>query len=292
MRKLSSFILIADDGEQIICMGQVALVLYVVHLGAGKHVVFLHDIPAYAKSIIAMECLYCIGTASFKFSALLLFHRIFGSVPRFTALLWSLAVLIIANNVAEIFLSVFQCTPVNKAWDPTVPGSCVDIILAACIPGAINVLSDFITVLLPMPLVWGLQMPLNRKIQLVAIFLLSGFVCIASTYRTVVVKRLSHQDASWADVDPAIWAVVENAIGIVSASLPTMRPLYVFLVRGHYCSVVEAHHCQRCTARNSKESGSTSAESSESRGRANDSYSSGTRIVEKGDAKVATAEIV
>jgi len=80
-----------------------------------QNVIFLHDIPAYAKSIIAMECLYCIGTASFKFSALLLFHRIFGSVPRFTALLWSLAVLIIANNVAEIFLSVFQCTPVNKA---------------------------------------------------------------------------------------------------------------------------------------------------------------------------------
>ena len=132
-----------------------------------------HDFDT-AQTIITMEVLYCIGTAAFKFSALLLFHRIFGLVPRFTAVLWCFAAVILANNIAEVFLSIFQCVPVHKAWNPEVQGSCVNILLAACIPGSINVVSDVFTVLLPLPLIWTLHMERNRKIQLVGIFLLSG----------------------------------------------------------------------------------------------------------------------
>lgn len=47
-----------------------------------------------------------------------------------------------------------------------------------------------------------------------------------------------------ADVDPIIWAIVENCIGVVSASLPTMRPIYGLLVRGHYCG--SERTCDRC----------------------------------------------
>ncbi|KAF6219618.1 hypothetical protein HO133_004087 [Letharia lupina] len=177
-RRLSKARILADDYmilfALIICMGQVAACLYSVHLGAGKHVILLKDPAAYAKTIIAMEVLYCIGTAAFKYSALLLFHRIFGSVPRFTAFLWCFAFVILANNIAEVFLSIFQCTPVHKAWDLNVEGSCVNILLAACIPGSLNVISDVVTFLLPIPLIWNLHMERNRKIQLVGIFLLSG----------------------------------------------------------------------------------------------------------------------
>ena len=140
---------------------------------SGVFTAYIHNSDT-AQTIIAMEVLYCAGTAAFKYSALLLFHRIFGLVPRFTAVLWCFAFFILANNVAEIFLSIFQCVPVHKAWDSEVPGSCVNILLAAPIPGAINVVSDVFTVLLPVPLIWSLHMERNRKIQLVGIFLLSG----------------------------------------------------------------------------------------------------------------------
>ncbi|CAD6572261.1 MAG: hypothetical protein ASARMPRED_005213 [Alectoria sarmentosa] len=177
-RRLSKSRILADDYmiffALIICMGQVATCFYSVHLGAGKHVILLKDPAAYAKTIISMEVLYCIGTAAFKYSALLLFHRIFGSVPRFTTFLWFFAFVILANNIAEIFLSIFQCTPVHKAWDLDVEGSCVNILLAACIPASINVVSDVVTFLLPLPLIWNLHMERNRKIQLLGIFLLSG----------------------------------------------------------------------------------------------------------------------
>lgn len=141
-------------------------------VGSTQGHVFVSD--SFDQTIISTEVLYCMGTAAFKFSALLLFHRIFGLVRRFTVLLWAMAFVVAANNIAEIFLSIFQCTPVHKAWDQGVAGSCVNILLAACIPGAINVFTDFAIVLLPIPMVWRLQMGRSRKIQLVGVFLLSS----------------------------------------------------------------------------------------------------------------------
>lgn len=66
------------------------------------------------QTIISMEVLYCIGTAAFKYSALLLFHRIFGSVPHLTAFLWCLAFVILANNIAEIFCLSSNARPCTK----------------------------------------------------------------------------------------------------------------------------------------------------------------------------------
>lgn len=82
-------------------------------------------------------------------------------------------------------------------------------------------------------------------------------------------KLLSHKDASYTNVDPCIWSIVENGIGklsarshplplltcmyaeirdphegIVSTCLPTLRPLYAVVVRGHYCKANE--YCTRC----------------------------------------------
>ena len=48
-----------------------------------------------------------------------------------------------------------------------------------------------------------------------------------------------------AGAEPAIWAVAETCIGIVSASLPTMRPIYNIIVRGHHCSSFE-NDSRRC----------------------------------------------
>jgi len=136
-------------------------------------------------------------------------------------------------------------------------------------------------------------MQLNRKIQLVGIFLLSGFVCIASTYRTIIVKRLSHEDATWADVDPAIWAIVENAVGILSASLPTMRPIYVSIVRGHYCNLNDARTCQKCSTKLSKRSGSSNilgSDDGKTPTRFKESFSTDGQSEEKGGSAATIVE--
>ena len=115
-------------------------------------------------------------------------------------------------------------------------------------------------------------------------------VCIASIYRTIIVKRLSHSDASWADVDPEIWAVVENAIGIVSATLPTLRPIYSVVLRGHHCSATEKAYCSRCTAKTKPSAISNGSDGSTNNRRQNrnDSFPSVVESVEKRGHVTAT----
>jgi len=48
-----------------------------------------------------------------------------------------------------------------------------------------------------------------------------------------------------ADVDSAIWAMVEVCIEIVSTCLPTMRPIFNIIVRGYHCTSYEID-CSRC----------------------------------------------
>ena len=121
-----------------------------------------------------MEVFYTIAAATIKFSTLLLYRRIFGSDQALRIGCWVVAAVITCYSVAQIFESIFQCTPVHKAWDPEVPGTCLNVFVAATTPAVFNVVADFATVCLPMPLIWGLQMRWQQKIQVLGIFLLSG----------------------------------------------------------------------------------------------------------------------
>ncbi|GAB1315685.1 hypothetical protein MFIFM68171_05895 [Madurella fahalii] len=67
---------------------------------------------------------------------------------------------------------------------------------------AYNMIMDMAILTLPMPFVWRLNMPRRQKIAVSAIFLL---VNIAPTL---------------------YWTVIEAAIAVVSACLPTLRPLF------------------------------------------------------------------
>ena len=57
-------------------------------------------------------------------------------------------------------------------------------------------------------------------------------VCITSIVRVIVVSKNSLTDGSWVNTYPAIWAYVETSIAVVSACLPTIRPIYKYAMYG------------------------------------------------------------
>lgn len=83
--------------------------------------------------------------------------------------------------------TVFQCTPVNAAWE-TVPGStCISQwgwFLGTAIP---SMIIDFFILMIPLPMLWGLQTTVSRRILVGLVFLCGyWYVSISSTmgYRT------------------------------------------------------------------------------------------------------------
>lgn len=137
---------------------------------------FRHQLPTSLMQLLfAISIIYMVGIAILKFSVILLYQRIFGISRRFKIVSWCLAILIFCYNIAGIFFWVFQYSPVQGVWNPHIKA--VDHFDLKPLPtalAALNVVSDFLTLALPMPMIWSLQMSTKPKIQLVLLFLLGG----------------------------------------------------------------------------------------------------------------------
>jgi hypothetical protein len=160
-----------------------------------------------------------------KLSILIMYRRIFDT-PSMRICCNILGIITVIWSVLFIFLGVFQCTPIQKAWNPTIPGQCLDIntlFVANAVP---NIVTDAVMVALPIYPVSRLRLPLSQRVAVIAIFMLGSFVCIASIYRLTTVTDLNPADIAFTLRGATIFGHVETAVAIMSACLPTLRPLF------------------------------------------------------------------
>jgi len=210
-----------------VTLGVVITSLLGVRYGAGKHAILMEDPAAGAKVLLAAEVIWGCAISTVKVSILLLYHRIFALNNRaFTATLWIVGIFIIGYCTTQTFAALFQCIPIEANWTVGIRHHCVNSELGGTIISAVNVLTDFVLLVLPMPILYKLQKPWAQKAQIMGMFLLGGLVCFASIYRTIVTHEISNTDPTWSDVSTDEWSIIELCIGILSACLPTMRPLF------------------------------------------------------------------
>ena len=92
---------------------------------------------------------------------------------------WAIHVLIWGNFVFYLctWVSVIaECVPSSKIWHPErVDGHCININASYAATGSINVISDFLILLLPFIAIARLQMNLKRKFGIAAVFA-TGFL--------------------------------------------------------------------------------------------------------------------
>ncbi|KAK3167196.1 hypothetical protein OEA41_010322 [Lepraria neglecta] len=181
-------------------------------------------------TLLAVEVIYQAATFSIKASILYLYHRVFFVSHRFTKLLWAVVIFILIYSGVQGMGALIQCVPISANWDPTIKRHCLPIGAPVTIFAVCNVLTDFVILILPMPLLWGLQQPLERKIKIMGIFMLGGFVCFASIYRAVVIHNLTPIDPSYTDIQSQVWTAIEMGMGVVSVCLPTYRPIFSRMV--------------------------------------------------------------
>ena len=73
--------------------------------------------------------------------------------------------------VSTILSTVLICQPFAYTWDKTIPGGrCGDQKSLELYLGIFNLFLDVCLVVLPMPVLWGLQMALNKKLMLSSMF--------------------------------------------------------------------------------------------------------------------------
>ncbi|KAI0140762.1 hypothetical protein BJ166DRAFT_110017 [Pestalotiopsis sp. NC0098] len=163
---------------------------------------------------------YTILVASVKMSILLSYKRIFGHYTWTRIHINIMMVLVVSWGLAIFFTCVFQCWPVDKAWEPLKPGSCINLISFLWGNSVSNLIIDWMILLVPAWPVWQLRMDRAQKMLVGGSFALGSLACVASTVRAATTGSIDISDLSKSVFMASVWTYIEPNLAIISACLP------------------------------------------------------------------------
>ncbi|KAK8090416.1 hypothetical protein PG997_005377 [Apiospora hydei] len=164
-----------------------------------------------------------------KASILLLYLRIFGNVKWFRWLCIVLTTIVAIYCVASVTATIFQCTPVPRAYDKSLGGTCIDNGKFWFANSGFSIATDLIILCIPLPMVYVLQLPRAQKFALIAVFTLGVFVVITSCLRVTTINVQATTNDQTYEIASTMWTVIEMNVAIVCACLPQIRPLIVMV---------------------------------------------------------------
>jgi hypothetical protein len=79
--------------------------------------------------------------------------------------------LVVGYNIALMLPLIFACKPFMKTWDVSIlEGSCIDRTPVFMATAVMNMVTDILLLVLPVPMVIKLQMPRAQKAGLICAF--------------------------------------------------------------------------------------------------------------------------
>ncbi|KAK8058165.1 hypothetical protein PG994_008613 [Apiospora phragmitis] len=177
---------------------------------------------------------YILSSEVAKISILMFYFRI-SPDKRFHLAVGGMIGLLSVYSALYILLNIFGCMPISDSWNVAKQAAgeakCIDkgkFYLAAVV---VNVVIDFIIMLLPIPVLAPLQMPLRRKISLCLLFATGGFTIFAATYNSVLtIKLFASDDYNWELSKELLWMYAELASCVICASGPTLKPVFTMII--------------------------------------------------------------
>ncbi|CAN9245055.1 unnamed protein product [Alternaria alternata] len=180
-----------------------------------------HRVNSTMNLISVASIIYCPFLASAKLSLLFFYLRL-SHIQWFRLCVYASMFLVVGYNIALVFPLIFACTPFRRNWDVTITeGSCIDRTPLYMATAVLNMATDILLLILPIPMVVKLQMPRAQKAGLICIFGVGSLTCITSAVRLALLfPMLQTIDQTWAIVMPGIWMQVfprfRNLIFIIS----------------------------------------------------------------------------
>ncbi|KAI0521463.1 hypothetical protein F5B22DRAFT_643627 [Xylaria bambusicola] len=211
-----------------------ALIALTSFFGLGHHV---HDIPIetftlFQKINIAIQLIWASANTCVKISILSLYTALFPG-RKFARICYTVAAFSIAFWISVVLEGFVLCTPVQFNWDRTVPnGVCARQDIAYLLAGIMNLLIDAIVVSLPVNLLLGLKMPLQKKLGVIAMFSLGMIICIITLRRIILIRAYYHlTDKTYNTTKITTYSILEPTLGVMNSCLPVMKPALARIYR-------------------------------------------------------------
>ncbi|KAK3377461.1 hypothetical protein B0H63DRAFT_477246 [Podospora didyma] len=226
----------ADDG--LIAMSMLASIAFLavfmlqVKAGLGRQITF-PEVPGFLQALWATIPIYNLALILCKLSITVQCYRVLRT-PKMQKFLRGYFILLVVYGLLTVIGNIFICWPIEAYWMAIlgVQGTCLSKGGVTFSNAGINIATDIILIVVPIPLLWRLQIPQKQKIILMCLFGMGTFACITSIIRLQSLYMIAiapEAEQSVKGVSIAIWSSIEINVGIICASIPALKPLAVKL---------------------------------------------------------------
>jgi len=147
---------------------------------------------------------------------------------------WILYLTIVAVSGISFICGLFdfiRCDPVAHVWNPSIPANCwvstQQYTSVSLTLGSTSAAADFVLAVMPWFILWNLNMKRKEKILIKSSMSLGILAMICGVVRTISLDGLTaRSDYSWETVSLILWSSTELMVTILTATIPTFRPLY------------------------------------------------------------------
>lgn len=117
------------------------------------------------------DIIYLVSLLGYKMSILVLYLRLFAVNRKFRYTTWLMMFFVCGYLVSNFWTQIFGCSPRSKYWFEDTPGYCINYKAAGIAYGAMNVISDGLIFILPLPMIWRLKLSTQEKFGVSLIFM-------------------------------------------------------------------------------------------------------------------------
>lgn len=166
-----------------------------------------------------------------KISILNLYIRM-TPVPAHRLTCYILMGFVVAHDIAALFGAIFACSPVSEYWNldtytifenPT----CIKVLPFDIFNSAWSATEDVLIWILPIPIVWGLNVSVRRKVGLYVLLGVSLVSVICAIIRlAVTIVWIRSPDISWNYPLIPFLSNIEACIAIITSSIPAIQLLF------------------------------------------------------------------
>lgn len=167
--------------EDAVCvLSWIGLVVYLAltlvalanHAGTHEWDLTVSEVPGALYWLNANSTAYGLAIMCTKLSVLLLYQRVFFPQrwSRSDICLKVFMGVLLGFYIGTSLAKIWQCVPREHIWDKSTPGSCINISVLFNTSGIFNTVTDIITLLIPVKVVWSLNMKRKRKLAVLAVF--------------------------------------------------------------------------------------------------------------------------
>ncbi|KAF2633312.1 hypothetical protein BU25DRAFT_426887 [Macroventuria anomochaeta] len=189
--------------------------------GMGRHVIYVSE---YDKMMVragdfVFSHFYDLALVFVKLGILAFYWRVFVH-PIFRKIVLAAAAFIIAWGIGITVTLFLVCRPLRAYWDRTVDGTCLTIVTFTYFTNISNLITDIWIFLMPVPMIWQLQLQAKKKLLLSLIFCIGLATCVVSSLRLTVVLGHGSPNFTWYYVPLGAYSVFEPLGGILCTNLP------------------------------------------------------------------------